>query len=90
MAISSTNLEKSASHFGCQAPQGAYYVLADIGRLPGTTSKERAMHLLEKTGVASVPGEAFYSAGGGETMTRFCFAKTDQDLDEACARLRTL
>src|SRR5262249_37136895 len=29
------------------APQGAYYVLADTSRLPGNTSKERVMHLLE-------------------------------------------
>jgi aminotransferase len=41
-------------------PQGAYYVLADVSRLPGTSSKEKAMHLLAVTGVASVPGEAFF------------------------------
>lgn len=27
-------------------PQGAYYVLADVSRLPGATSKEKAMYLL--------------------------------------------
>lgn len=70
-------------------PQGSYYVLADISRVPGKTSKERAMRILKDTGVASVPGEAFYE-NGGETLTRFCFAKTPQDLDEACRRLRTL
>jgi aminotransferase len=43
-------------------PQGAYYVLADVSRLPGDTGKERAMHVLEKTGVAGVPGEAFFSS----------------------------
>ena len=37
-------------------PQGAYYVLADISRLHGLTSKEKAMHLLNRTGVAGVPG----------------------------------
>lgn len=68
-------------------PQGAYYVLADVSRLPGRTSKERAMHLLETKGVASVPGEAFYHGDGGHTLARFCFAKTDADLDEACRRL---
>jgi aminotransferase len=69
-------------------PQGAYYVLADLSRIPGKSSKERAMKLLEKTGVATVPGESFYRDGHGETMTRFCFAKTFQDLEEACRRLR--
>jgi len=68
-------------------PQGAYYVLANISRLPGADSKERAMHLLRKTGVACVPGEAFYHDDAGETLARFCFAKEDSILDEACRRL---
>ncbi|RJR54282.1 MAG: pyridoxal phosphate-dependent aminotransferase, partial [Desulfobacteraceae bacterium] len=58
-------------------PQGAYYVLADISRVPGTCSKERAMNLLRHTGVASVPGEAFYHDDAGENLARFCFAKED-------------
>lgn len=68
-------------------PQGAYYVLADTSKVPGTTSKERVMHLLEKSGVASVPGSAFYRGTEGDTLARFCFAKTSPDLDEACRRL---
>lgn len=71
-------------------PQGAYYVLADVSRLPGATSKERAMHLLERTGVAGVPGEAFFSGETGHRFLRFCFAKTDPDLVEACRRIETL
>ena len=71
-------------------PHGAYYVLADIGRIPGSTSKERAMKLLERTGVATVPGESFYQPGHGENIARFCFAKTMEQLEEACRRLRKL
>lgn len=71
-------------------PQGAYYVLADVSRLPGVTGKERAMHLLDKTGVAGVPGEAFFEGPEGHRFVRFCFAKTDTDLDEACRRLERL
>ena len=71
-------------------PQGAYYVLADVSRLPGTTSKERAMNLLRQTGVATVPGEAFFHGKDGENFVRFCFAKTDAELEEACDRLRRL
>jgi len=70
-------------------PQGAYYVLADASRLPGTTSKQKAMYLLEKTGVATVPGEAFFHAGGANIL-RFCYAKTDRDLKDACTRLQKL
>ncbi len=70
-------------------PQGSYYVLADASRLPGSTSKEKSIYLLEKTGVASVPGSAFYSVGG-ENQIRLCFAKTEEDLDKACSRLMSL
>jgi aminotransferase len=69
-------------------PQGAYYVMADVSALPGSSSKERAMYLLRQTGVASVPGSAFYQDGRGEQYVRFCFAKKDAELDEACRRLR--
>jgi len=68
-------------------PQGAYYVLADISRLPGENSKQRAMYLLRKTGVACVPGMAFYHDNSGESLARFCFAKEDAILDEACQKI---
>jgi aminotransferase len=71
-------------------PDGAYYVLADISRLPGKTSKERAMYMLKETGVACVPGEAFYHDDAGENLARFCFAKEDSVLIEACKRLKKI
>lgn len=71
-------------------PQGAYYVLADISQLPGTNSKEKAMHLLRQAGVACVPGEAFYHDDAGENLARFCFAKEDNVLDEACRKIEKL
>lgn len=71
-------------------PKGAYYVLADASALPGSTAKEKSMVLLRETGVASVAGSAFYHGSGGENLVRFCFAKTDAELSEACRRLRGL
>ena len=71
-------------------PQGAYYVLADVSRISGRTGKERAMWILEKTGVAGVPGEAFFQADRGRQYIRFSFAKTNADLNEACERLKRL
>ncbi len=72
------------------APAGAYYVMANADRLPGKTSAEKARALLRLTGVASVSGSAFFRAGRGENLLRFCFAKRDAELDEACERLRKL
>jgi aminotransferase len=71
-------------------PDGAYYVLASATGLPGATAAEKARALLAKTGVASVAGSAFFRPGGGEDLLRFCFAKKDKDLAEACRRLRAM
>jgi aminotransferase len=71
-------------------PDGAYYVLADATLLPGATAREKARALLAKTGVAAVAGSAFYSKGRGENLLRFCFAKQDEALLDACARLTSL
>jgi len=71
-------------------PRGSYFALADVSRLPGATGDERAMALLERAGVASVPGTAFWRDGEAHRLARFCFGKTDADLAEACRRLRNM
>lgn len=68
-------------------PPGAYYVLADVSALPGETAREKARNLLRASGVAAVAGTAFFADGRGENLIRFCFAKRDEDLREACRRL---
>jgi aminotransferase len=65
-------------------------VLADATRIEGATAAQKARNLLAATGVAAVAGSAFFRPGRGENLLRFCFAKKDVDLDEACARLRRL
>ena len=71
-------------------PAGAYYILADASRVPGENSAQKARTLLARTGVASVAGSAFFRPGGGENLLRFCFAKKDDAIEDACARLRDL
>ncbi len=80
----------SLAGFSPHVPQGAYYILADASFVPGETSKEKAMRVLNTTGVAVVPGSAFCTEGRGETLVRVCFAKVDRVLDEACERLQRL
>ncbi len=72
----------------CVAPDGAYYVLADAAVVPGATAREKARNLLRETGVAAVAGTAFFADERGENLLRFCFAKKQPELLEACARLR--
>ena len=66
-------------------PQGAYYVLADVSPIPGTNSKEKAMWILNNTGVGVVPGGAFFKNSlDGNNLVRFCFAKSMNTIQEAC------
>ncbi len=68
-------------------PQGAYYVLADTSRFKFSDSKEAAMAILKETGVASVPGRAFYNSVLGEKYVRFCYSVEDDILNRACEKL---
>jgi len=80
--------------FDPYVPDGAYYILASMKGLgdvlEGENAAQRSRSLLRKTGVAAVGGSAFFRAGKGEDLLRFCFAKKDDDLEEACRRLRSL
>ena len=73
-------------------PDGAYYILAGTGSLEGRNAAEKSRDLLRRTGVAAVAGSAFFRPASpqGEGLLRFCFAKRDEQLAEACLRLRTL
>jgi aminotransferase len=68
-------------------PAGAYYLLVEP-HVPGRNAREKADYILRQSGVAGVPGSAFFSDGGGEHLLRFSFAKTEGDLNEAARRLR--
>ena len=74
--------------FSCQLPEGAYYIFTDISG-SGMTDIEFARFLVEKNGVAAVPGSSFYNTGG-QTKLRFTFSKKDETLREACRRLEHL
>ncbi|HEX7337468.1 MAG TPA: aminotransferase class I/II-fold pyridoxal phosphate-dependent enzyme, partial [Gemmatimonadales bacterium] len=83
------------SGFRCTPPEGAYYILTDFsgvgssGRLMDDT--EFAVWLSREVGVTPVPGSSFFrDGGGGRSMVRFVFCKTDDILLEASRRLRTL
>jgi aminotransferase len=73
-------------------PNGAYYILADATSIPGVNAKEKARKLLADTGIAAVAGSAFFSTdaqghNNGDHLLRFCYAKKQSELEEACRRL---
>jgi len=67
-----------------RAPDGAFYVLADARRF-GADSRELAFRLLEEAHVGTAPGVDFGRAGEG--MLRFCYARSDADIEEGLRRL---
>ena len=76
-------------------PEGAYYILADFtGARPGTppprawTTPGSRSGCHREVGVTPVPGSSFFRDGGGRTLVRFVFCKTDEILVEAAGRLR--
>lgn len=71
-------------------PQGAYYMLADCSALGWGDARSTAQRLLHETGVATVPGSAFYRGTSGDHLLRFCYAKDDASLAEAARRLAAL
>jgi aminotransferase len=78
--------------FRCTHPRGAYYVMADFSAF--TREKDDVAftrHLIEKIGIAAVPGSSFFSdPGDGAGWIRFCFPKKYDTLKEAEERLKKL
>ena len=69
-------------------PEGAYFVLADIAPYmkKGQSDVEFCEKLVEKVGVAAVPGSSFFNDGTNH-IVRLHFAKKDETLAEALDRL---
>jgi aminotransferase len=77
--------------FGVTRPEGAYYVMTDIGGFGFADDLEFARYLVREVGVACVPGSSFYSnPRDGAQQVRFCFCKRDETLLAAVERLGRL
>jgi aspartate/methionine/tyrosine aminotransferase len=73
------------------APDGAYYVMTDIGALTDDDDVAFARRLTAQPGVATVPGSSFYSQPElGRTKIRFAFPKRLETLRAAASRLSSL
>jgi len=72
-------------------PDGAYYVMVEIGGVTHEDDVTFARRLTADPGVASVPGSSFYSRPElGRTKVRFAFPKRDETLAEAARRLQRI
>ena len=72
-------------------PQGAYFVLANIGQYlkPGQSDVDFCVEMTQKVGVACVPGSSFFKENVND-IVRVHFAKKDETLYEALNRLNDL
>ncbi|AIE83612.1 pyridoxal phosphate-dependent aminotransferase [Fimbriimonas ginsengisoli] len=76
----------------CQMPQGSFFAFCDISA-SGLDSETYTERLLKEQKVLVVPGTAFTGWSGdettGRTHVRCCYAIPDEDLQEACRRIKT-
>ena len=78
----------SEAGFQCFHPHGAYYVMTDISAFGFSSDTNFASFLVDKIGVAAVPGSSFYyNFSCGRQQIRFCFCKKYETLKEAGKRL---
>jgi aminotransferase len=75
--------------FRTYRPSGAYYIMTDVGHFGFKDDVSFAFHLVEKIGIATVPGSSFYSRPSlGATKIRFCFPKKMETLEKAAEKLK--
>jgi aspartate/methionine/tyrosine aminotransferase len=71
--------------------QGAYFLLSDISTFGFADDVAFCRHLCVGVGVAAIPPSAFYlDPRQAPLLVRFCFAKRDETIEAAAARLRRL
>ncbi len=73
-----------------QAPEGSYFLLADISQKGLGDDVAFCRHLVTRVGVAAIPPSVFYPPEHkhlGRGLARFAFCKSDAVLDEAARRL---
>ena len=70
--------------------EGTYFQCVDISDVSDLSEAEFCQWLTREVGVAAIPLSAFYGDGFDQRVVRFCFAKKDETLNAALARLARL
>lgn len=84
----------SSVGFRFVSPQGAYYLFTNYKSVPvigELQPMDAAMHLIERVGVATVPGDNFYAnSSDGDQYLRFAFCRNLDTLATATQRIQAL
>ena len=70
--------------------EGSYFQCVDISDVSDLNEADFCKWLTTDIGVAAIPLSAFYGNGFDQRVVRFCFAKKDETLNAALARLAKL
>jgi methionine transaminase len=66
---------------------GSYFQSVDYSAVSSLSEEAFCRWLITEVGVAAIPLSAFYAGGFEQKLARFCFAKKDETLELALARL---
>jgi methionine aminotransferase len=70
--------------------EGTYFQCVDISQVSDLGESNFCQWLTREVGVAAIPMSAFYGDGFDQHIVRFCFAKQDETLNAALARLASI
>jgi methionine aminotransferase len=79
-----------ATPFKCIPSHGSYFECFSYEGFSDEGDKELAIRLTKEYGIATIPVSAFYKNGEDNKVLRFCFAKKEETLEKAVAKLQYL
>jgi methionine aminotransferase len=71
------------SRFKCKPTQGSYFQMADYSKISDLPDTEFCLELIKKHKLAAIPVSVFNHDNLQQGNIRFCFAKTDETLEQA-------
>jgi methionine aminotransferase len=80
----------AGTRFRLLPSEGSYFQVVDYSDISSLSEGEFCQWLTTEIGVAAIPLSAFYDDGRNQGLARFCYAKKDDTLQAALARLARL
>lgn len=78
------------SRFTYTPAEGSFFQILSYKEISEENDFDLAVRLTKEIGVASIPVSAFYHQKDDHKILRFCFAKKDEELEQAGQRLSSL
>ena len=74
--------------FECIPSHGSYFECYSYANFSNEPDRDLAVRLTKEYGVVTIPVSAFYQQGNDNKVLRFCFAKKEETLEKAVAKLK--